>query len=703
MKEDIYENYGFELHSGQKDIVELLEDDKIYGVLAMCSRQFGKSLIEGTGILTPTGSEPIETLKIGDVVLNPQGGGTSIIDITPVYKNFYQITTTYGRTITTDGSHINVLWDRSKKKYEERTTSSLLNLKNLDRFTFPNNFKISHIENNNLPLEPFYFGQWLVSLTRKKHYNYKNLYENNYIMLRRDKDYNIAIPKFDRENLLFRYKEYLYNSNFIISEVVRGIETSISHKRIRSSVDTDKVLKIISKFLQALGYKTKIIKSKYKFNYELSYCIYRESIKNIEFVGKKHGRCLTLTSENGQYITDQYIVTHNSTLSSGYMYKMAMSCKETKVLYVSPTFDLCREQISKYVDIKDRHNPVWLKNVNQSAKEVTFINGSKIYFRSAAQRDSLRGLNAHFMVIDEAAYIQKDFIEDVLFPMMTTIGKKIFMISTPNSFNWFYSYFVDAQPNQKLNIGKIKWESIKKTYKDNPMANIDWVESQQQKMPKVKFEQEYLCEFNYDSNVFNDLHETFHVPTQKPQKLYVGIDIGMRNDYTAIAYMDENCKLQKIFYKRNFNDFEDVILYIQGILKQNPFEKALVEKNNFGIAVYERLQLNFGRHKILDWTTTNKNKEMMILDLIVIYENNFRTQDELLTIYKDKNKIKKLKLINDDELVNHFNDFQIIQKNNMTGYTHRPGKHDDIVISCALVNQLIKRESKKSTGKMFLT
>lgn len=69
-------------------------------------------------------------------------------------------------------------------------------------------------------------------------------------------------------------------------------------------------------------------------------------------------------------------------------------------VYISLTLQQSRAQLQDIIKFLEGSNLV--KQANYQTMELTFVNGSRIYFRSAQQKDSLRGLTAeNLLVMDE--------------------------------------------------------------------------------------------------------------------------------------------------------------------------------------------------------------------------------------------------------------------------------------------------------------
>ena len=72
-----------------------------------------------------------------------------------------------------------------------------------------------------------------------------------------------------------------------------------------------------------------------------------------------------------------------------------------------------------------------VETFNTSLLEIKFKNGSEIIFKSAEQRDRLRGYTVTgLLVIDEAAFITDDVI-DIVFPWVDANNAPVLLISTP--------------------------------------------------------------------------------------------------------------------------------------------------------------------------------------------------------------------------------------------------------------------------------
>ena len=153
------------------------------------------------------------------------------------------------------------------------------------------------------------------------------------------------------------------------------------------------------------------------------------------------------------------------------------------VFFVSPTDNqnqrICRDITEAVIGsgcIKSKKMP-------RGGAEIIFTNGSKILFRSAAQEDSLRGQPVEYMIIDEAAFIKRETIEGVLLPMLSVMGKKMYISSTPKSKNWLYDWFLRGKTDKN-------YKSFRFSTYDSPYANKDMIQAFKDTLPDKLFKQE---------------------------------------------------------------------------------------------------------------------------------------------------------------------------------------------------------------------
>lgn len=118
---------------------------------------------------------------------------------------------------------------------------------------------------------------------------------------------------------------------------------------------------------------------------------------------------------------------------------------------------------------------------------IEFNNGSIIHSLPATgSGENIRGFSASVIIIDEAAFIE-DEIYAAITPMLLTTGGALILISSPNGVNnFFYKAYSDSL---------FGFKSFHFTSYENPLADMDLLQSEKDTKPDVTFRQEYLGEF----------------------------------------------------------------------------------------------------------------------------------------------------------------------------------------------------------------
>ena len=129
-----------------------------------------------------------------------------------------------------------------------------------------------------------------------------------------------------------------------------------------------------------------------------------------------------------------------TTMAENILLKVAIEHNRTLSCLVEPTLDQARRVYKEMVKAIEE-TPI-VRRKNDSLLELELINGSSIIFKSAEQRDNLRGFTVTgILVVDECAFIQDD-IFDILQPTTDVHSAPILLISTPKlKQGFFYRYY----------------------------------------------------------------------------------------------------------------------------------------------------------------------------------------------------------------------------------------------------------------------
>jgi hypothetical protein len=302
-----------------------------------------------------------------------------------------------------------------------------------------------------------------------------------------------------------------------------------------------------------------------------------------------------------------------SLLAQNLMLYWLLGNSKQKGAWVSPIFSQGKKV---FMELLDAANKI-ISSSNKADLTITFINGSTLQFLSAERYDSIRGFSFNYMIIDEAAFIKEQAINEAIFPTLSALGKKCLIISTPKSKNWFYTAYLKG-----LN-GDGDYISFQGISTDNPHISVDFIEQQRQSLPTQIFNQEYLAEFSEASNdVFTGVEMVCNLevwtPPQSNKRYYFGIDTGLTNDYSVLTIMDESgkvCMMERI----NNQTYEQISNTFISILRRFKIHMGYVEQNGVGKAMFELIRKAIPKTQA--FTTTNDSKTQGIRNLIYQIQN----------------------------------------------------------------------------------
>lgn len=326
-----------------------------------------------------------------------------------------------------------------------------------------------------------------------------------------------------------------------------------------------------------------------------------------------------------------------------------------------------------------------IKRDNRSEKTIEFINGSKLYFKSAENADAIRGGSYDYIFCDEFAFYKKDVWEVIIRPTMAAKKDSIaFIFSTPRGTNEFYDL---CQRGQSIATEDLQYDYFFMTYQDNPLMDLTFIEDCRRTYPKSKFGQEFLGEFIDAASVFEYQQCAVISEWSEPEKgikYYAGLDLANKGDYTVLTLLSEDGEMV-YQYRINQTKWSTIVDDVVKILKKYNNAHCLIEVNSIGDVIYELIEDNYTH--ITPIFTANKNKQEYIEALI--YE--FNTIGLL---------IPTKELAPDLHLELDVFEMSYSPKTRKTVYSARAGFHDDTVISLSIANKCMN--DHKTAGEYFI-
>ena len=368
-----------------------------------------------------------------------------------------------------------------------------------------------------------------------------------------------------------------------------------------------------------------------------------------------------------------------SLLGQNLMLYWLLKTKNQKGGWVSPIYNQAKKV---FQELSDAANQL-IVHSNKADLTMTFVNGSTLQFLSAERYDSIRGFSFNYIVVDEAAFIREEAMNEAIYPTLSAIGKKCLIISTPKSKNWFYTTFLKG-----LDEGS-DYISFRGISTDNPHISQTFINEQAKSLPIDIFQQEYMAEFSEATNdVFRGLDSICILneweEPQRNKQYYFGIDVGLSNDYTVCTILDESGRAATIL-RFNGKSIADASKTIVTTLRRYNVRGGYIETNNIGQAIYELIRSE--NIKCKGYVTTQDSKTTGVRKLIEDIENG-------IVLLPSKRLMPECY----DELSAYT---YRVSTNGKLSFSHPNGYHDDIVDSLWLAN-LSRIDLAFSKSKIYI-
>lgn len=186
-------------------------------------------------------------------------------------------------------------------------------------------------------------------------------------------------------------------------------------------------------------------------------------ITDVEYIGKREGRCITVDEPCGLYVADDFTVTHNSYLASVWLVSSCLRFPDIRAVVARKTLKSLKEStwntirmiLKNWGLVEDKHY-----HVNNVAGTLRFWNGSVILMLDLADQPSdpnferFGSMEATICAVDEVSEISQKAIE-VLFSRLRWKTHETFKVSkmlltTNPTTNWVRSRFVQDENGDKV-------------------------------------------------------------------------------------------------------------------------------------------------------------------------------------------------------------------------------------------------------------
>lgn len=351
---------------------------------------------------------------------------------------------------------------------------------------------------------------------------------------------------------------------------------------------------------------------------------------------------------------------------------------------LEPTLSQSRRVFKQMVkSLGGEESPV-IKSSNATLLELELFNGSQVIFKSAEQREALRGATVKnsILIIDEGAFIEDD-IYFVLDPIVDATKSPVMIISTPLFLSGeFYERYKRGREGSKF-VKSYDWSE----YDTSALLDPEKLEYYRETMSPLKFRSEILGEFIEESSyIFGDIGKCVDSKAAaNAVPVYAGIDWGGGDggNSTVLTLISKDRVVRECLRWKDFDSVDLVDVIAEEIIKRG-LKRVQVEKNSIGKTFYDMLKRKVPAGMLKLFITTNDSKREIIEELIKAFQKG------TITIPDDPTLKKQLQ---------HY-----AQEKTKTGYTYNgaDGVEDDYVMSLAFAYDLCPKVDKPA-GKFEIS
>ena len=348
------------------------------------------------------------------------------------------------------------------------------------------------------------------------------------------------------------------------------------------------------------------------------------------------------------------------------LFYVAINRPKSTSIYITTTNSAARKF---FTDMGEFCKESSLVSLNSSLLEMTFWNGSIIYFKSSESQ--LRGISCKrggIMVVDECAFLKSDIWTSIL-PFTTVSKANTLIASTPwtkrGMYYTFYERALSGDPGYHL----IDTRDYDLSY----FISEDQREEYRKILSPQAFRTEIDGEFmDSTSGVFGDYQSIYAEPEDK-DPVYCGIDfsVSVGGDDTVLTGFNKSKQQCLLYYDNSIADPVQRAEKLADIINNYPsIKKVVCETNSMGSTFISIMRRKLKRPNILEeFTTTNSTKKDIIENLVSLIGQ------------------KEITLLDDPKQDYEFAIFQLVElKNGNYSYaadTKVQNSKDDIVMATA--------------------
>jgi hypothetical protein len=268
--------------------------------------------------------------------------------------------------------------------------------------------------------------------------------------------------------------------------------------------------------------------------------------------------------------------------------------KRGLTLLVAPTLDQSRILFDRLLDLLTDLNERWpdrfpMPRLRNAPFPRLDLNGHRVIARSGHRPRSLRGLGADHIVVDEAAYVPRDILGEVLFPMLATSRQgTVSLISTPSGFGEFQRFF------EKGMQGIARYWSRTAPTAENPTVRRSFIEEMRRSTLETIFAREYEGRFAGSENGLFSFEAIRRATELTPNMagsgpFVAGLDLARTRDWTALVVLEGTREIARAVHVERWRGlgWERQIRRVGAILEKFPGVTLRIDRTGVGDPVLE--------------------------------------------------------------------------------------------------------------------
>ena len=302
--------------------------------------------------------------------------------------------------------------------------------------------------------------------------------------------------------------------------------------------------------------------------------------------------------------------------------------------------------------------------VKKNENKRTLVMGNAVLrVKTGRDADALRGggENLRLIVLDECAYLHPDAWGQVAVPMLTDVGGRAILISTPKRRNWFFHLYTNA-------LSSPDWSAWQFPTFSNPHLSQSAIATLAENMTADNYRQEILAEFlEGDGAVFRYIAECSTATKVEPYegRFVAGLDWAQKSDYTVMVVLDVDTNRVVDYDRFNGVDWSLQRGRVWSMVKKWNIERVLAEENSIGSPNIEALQRE--GMGIDAFTTTATSKPPLIESLVLAFDR------------------QEISILDDPSFKGELMAYErTVSSSGRSQYNAPSGLHDDCVIALAL-------------------